>query len=72
MANAYTEKLRSIGFLSRGRSRAQVTYGRDAEGARTKTTTDEHGNEVTEHDNAKDQVDVKINDPQTIRLGRIQ
>jgi hypothetical protein len=45
------EKLRSIGFLSRGRTRSRSTSGREhpESGLPYKTVTDELGNEVTEH-----------------------
>lgn len=58
----YGQMLREkgIGFLSKGLTKPKVEYGRDAEGAKTKAVTDELGNTVTEHNNKKDQVDVKI------------
>lgn len=61
----YGEMLRAkgIGFLSKGQTRDRIIQGRDAAGARTKTTVDQLGNEVTEHNNRKDQVDVKIKAP---------
>ncbi len=49
-AEEYREKLRSIGFLAGGRSGPKVREYRDPEdGHRIKTTTDEHGNDVTQH-----------------------
>lgn len=47
----YTEKLRSIGFLARGRTRSRETSGRahPDSGKPFKATTDEQGNTVTEH-----------------------
>ena len=63
MSNPYRDKLLGIGFLSRGRTRDKVVTGRDAEGNRTKTVIDQAGNEVTEHNNKKDQVDVHIKAP---------
>lgn len=63
MAEAtYGESLRAkgIGHLRGGVTRDKVVDGVDSEGARTKTTIDQLGNEVTEHNNSKDQVDVKI------------
>lgn len=61
----YGDRLRAkgIGFLSRGLTKPKVKEGRDAEGARTKSVTDELGNTVTEHDNKKDQVDVLVRAP---------
>jgi len=61
--NEFREKLLSIGFLKGGQTKPRVQYGRDAEGARTKATTDELGNTVTEHNNKMDQVDVRIKAP---------
>jgi hypothetical protein len=58
---------KGISFLGRGLTKDKIEYGRDADGARTKSTTDELGNTVVEHNNAKDQVDVAINAPQ-VRL----
>ena len=43
------EKLRSIGYLSHGRTGNRVREGRREDGVRTKATTDELGNTVTEH-----------------------
>lgn len=53
------EKMRSIGYLSRGRTRPKVTEGRDDNGRRFKATRDELGNTVTER--AGDRQDVVIN-----------
>lgn len=66
----YGEILRAknIGVLGRGLSRDKVVEGRDAEGNRTKTIIDQLGNEVTEHNNKKDQVDVLIKAPH-VRIG---
>lgn len=63
MANAYTEKLRSIGVISK-RTRATVKEGRRPDGVRTKATTDELGNTVTEHAVKGDRQDVHIRPPQ--------
>lgn len=67
MANAYTEKLRSIGVISR-RTRAVVVDGRRPDGIRTKATTDELGNTVTEHAVKGDRQDVHIRVPEPIRV----
>jgi hypothetical protein len=53
------EKLRSIGYLSRGRTQSRVREGRRPDGVRVKATTDELGNTVTEHA-AGDRQDVHI------------
>lgn len=47
----YTEKLRSVGFLSSGRTRSRSESGRSHpdSGLAFKATTDEAGNTVTEH-----------------------
>lgn len=63
MANEYTEKLRSIGVISR-RTRSVVTEARRPDGVRTKTTTDELGHSVTEHAVKGDRQDVHIRAPQ--------
>jgi hypothetical protein len=56
------EKLLSLGYLSRGRTRNQVREGRDAAtGDRYKATTDELGNTVTQRGN--DRQDVTIRAP---------
>jgi predicted methyltransferase MtxX (methanogen marker protein 4) len=59
----YRDKLASVGVLSRGRTRDIIREGRDKHGDRTKATTDQLGNTVTEHNNSKDQVDVNIRAP---------
>jgi hypothetical protein len=49
MGNEYLEKLRSVGVMKGGRTRARVTEGRDVDtGTRWKATTDELNNTVTE------------------------
>lgn len=54
------DKLRSIGHLSRGRTRPRVREGRDSEtGDRFKSVTDELGHTVTER--GHDRQDVTIN-----------
>lgn len=45
-------------------TRDQVHEGRDREGRRFKTTTDQLGNDVTEH--GRDQQSVHIKSPQTV------
>ena len=60
------EKLRSIGYLSRGRSRPRVVEYRRSDGTRVKETTDELNNTVTEHATKDDRVDVLIR-PETVR-----
>ena len=69
----YGDRLRSkgIGFLSRGLTKPKVVEGLDEAGCRTKSVTDELGNTVTEHNNSKDQVDVKIKAPH-VRIGGVQ
>ena len=46
------DRLRSVGSLSRGRTRDQVTEQRLPGGGRTKAVTDELGATVTEHSKA--------------------
>jgi cellobiose-specific phosphotransferase system component IIB len=69
MGKSYGQMLREkgISYLSKGLTKDKVVIGRDEDGARTKSTTDELGNTVVEHNNAKDQVDVHIVAPQ-VRL----
>jgi hypothetical protein len=63
VSNPFREKLLSIGVLSRGRTRDRVREGRDDAGYRTKATTDELGNTVTEHADPTDRVDVTVRPP---------
>lgn len=55
------EKLLSVGYLSKGRTRDRIREGRDTDGKRYKATTDQLGNVVTER--AGDRQDVTINAP---------
>jgi len=57
------EKMRSIGVISK-RTRPTVVDGRRPDGVRTKATTDELGNTVTEHNVPGDRQDVHIRAPQ--------
>lgn len=60
------EKLLSIGYLSKGRTRPKVREYRDKnDGHRIKATTDEAGNTVTQHNTPDDRQDVLIR-PKTI------
>jgi hypothetical protein len=67
MANEYTEKLRSIGVISR-RTRPVVREGREhpESGARWKSVTDEAGTTTTEHATRDDRVDAVVR-PATVR-----
>jgi hypothetical protein len=58
------EKLLSLAYLGRGRTRDRIAERRDAAGRPVKATTDELGATVTEH--WHDRQDVHIR-PQTIR-----
>jgi hypothetical protein len=69
MSNPYRDKLLSVGYLSRGRTRAKVREGRRGDGTRVKATTDELGNTTTEHATRDDRVDVTVR-PQTVRATR--
>lgn len=60
------EKLRSVGYLARGRTKARVRESKRPDGVRVKATTDELGNTVTEHATPDDRVDVMIR-PETVR-----
>jgi hypothetical protein len=68
MANEFTERMRSIGYLSRGRTRPRVVEGREhpETGVPFKATTDELNNTVTEHATKDDRQDVLVR-PQTVR-----
>lgn len=70
MSNPYRDRLLGIGIISR-RSGSTVVEGRRADGVRTKATTDELGNTVTEHATKDDRVDVQINAPH-VRIGVVQ
>jgi hypothetical protein len=59
------EKLLSLSYLSRGRTRNHVREGRDtATGERFKAVTDELGNTVTQR--GDDRQDVKIRAPHVV------
>lgn len=60
-------KLLSVGYLSRGRTKDQVSEGRDSDGHRFKATTDELGNTVTERHGDRQDVTAR---PQTVRVVR--
>lgn len=64
------DKLLSIGYLARGRTRNQVREGRRSDGIRVKAVTDEAGNTVTEHATKDDRVDVTVR-PSTVELKRV-
>jgi hypothetical protein len=57
------DKLRSIGYLSHGRSKDQIRESRRPDGVRIKATTDQLGNTTTEHATKDDRVDVHIRAP---------
>lgn len=62
------DKLRSIGVLTGGRTRARVREWRSGDGERHKATTDELNNTVTQHARG-DRQDVMIR-PDTVVLRR--
>jgi hypothetical protein len=77
MANDFTHRMRSIGYLPRGRTRAQVTEGREhpETGRPFKSVSDEAGT-VTEHNTKDDRVDavvrpVSITSIRTPRTGKV-
>lgn len=62
------EKLLSIGYLSKGRSKPKVREYRDeTDGHRIKVITDEHGNDITQHATPDDRQDVLIR-PKTLEM----
>lgn len=65
MSNPFRDRLLTVGVISR-RSGNQVVEGRRPDGVRTKATTDELGNTVTEHAQG-DRQDVLLR-PQTVLL----
>ena len=73
MASEFLEKMRSVSYLSRGRTRSQIREGRSHpdSGRPFKVTRDELGNDVTEHGTpgtgVSDRQDAHIH-AETIRL----
>lgn len=63
---AYRDKLRSINFGTRGRTRNRVVDGRRPDGERCKATTDELGHTVTE---SAERQDVHIRLP-TVQISK--
>lgn len=69
MSNPYRDRLLSVGYLSKGRTRARVREGREhpESGKPYKATKDELGNVVTEHgargSGVSDRQDVSIHAP---------
>lgn len=62
------EKMLSIGYLSKGRTKPVVREYRDStDGHRIKATTDEHGATITQHATPDDRQDVLIR-PKTIEM----
>ena len=72
VASEWLEKMRSVGYLSRGRTRSTQRSGREhpESGKPFKAVTDEAGNVVTEHGEpgsaVSDRQDVEIR-PETVR-----
>lgn len=60
------ERLLSLGYLGRGRTRDRVREGRDEAGQRFKAVTDELNNTVTER--GLNRQDVHIRAPEPIRV----
>ena len=69
MSNPYRDRLLSVGYLPRGRTKARVREGRahPETGRAFKATTDELGNTVTELDTKDDRVDAHVR-PETVRM----
>lgn len=66
--NEYLAKLKTVGVMQRSwRTKDQIEEGRNMDGDRTKATTDQLGNTVTEHNNDQDRVDVTIR-PETVNM----
>jgi hypothetical protein len=63
----FADKVRSLGLVT-GKARDKVVYAGDKRGERTKATTDELGNTVTEHQTGR--VDVEIKAPKIQLLQR--
>jgi len=66
----FADKVRSLGYLSRGRTRPRITEGRThpETGVPFKTVTTEAGS-TTEHATRDDRVDAIVT-PETVRLVR--
>jgi hypothetical protein len=62
--SSYRDKLASIGFLPRGRTRDKVREFRRPDGVRVKETRGEHGHSTYEHNTKDDRVDVTIRAPE--------
>lgn len=62
----FAQKIKTLHFGTRGRTRDKVVDGRRPDGERCKHTTDELGNTVTE---SAERQDVRIR-PQTVHLSR--
>jgi hypothetical protein len=54
------DKLLSLGYLGRGRTRDQVREGRDESGQRFKATTDQLNNTVTERGHNRQDVQIRV------------
>lgn len=68
MSDFDIEKLRSIGHLSKGRTKDHVKEYRDKDdGHLIKETTNEIGTTVTQHDTPDDRQDVMVR-PQTVHM----
>lgn len=64
------DKMRSIGYLSKGQTRNKVKEGKDNNGQRYKATTDELNNTVTER--SGDRQDVLIRAPHLKKTTRTE
>lgn len=74
---AFADKVRSLGYLARGRTRDRVREGRREDGVRFKAVTDELNNTVTQYsrdDSGGDsgRQDVHIRAPLTRLRGRVE
>lgn len=65
------DKLRSIGYLGRGRTRNRVQEGRDEAGNRFKAVTDELNNTVTERGDNRQDVRVRV-DPIRVHIDELR
>jgi len=72
MANEFTERMRSIGYLSKGRSKSTRVKEYRQDGHRVKETIDERNNSTIEHDTRDDRVDVMIRPKVTVLKAEVK
>jgi hypothetical protein len=71
VSNPYRDKLLSVGYLSKGRTRPRVKEYRTEESGIVKVTRDELGNDVTQHSKG-DRQDVHIRNYESVTAATSQ